>query len=135
GPLVGLVALLAVLLVFLLQRDDPGRVDLLDLLVLLVAADPDLLDERGILDVGRLVGLAAAGLGLGDDAGHGLLGLADLVGAPVLALLELALELGLDPILVLLDLLLGVAQELAERDGMPQHLGLGHRAQADPAAD
>ena len=123
GLRVRLVELLLVGDVLLLAGGDPGRVDLLDLLHLLVAAHADLLDERGELDVGRLVLLLPALLGLGDDAGHGLLGLADLVGPPLLELLELALELDLDPVLVLLDLLLGVGQELPERDGMAQDLG------------
>ena len=57
-----------------------------------------------------------------------LLGLADLVGPLLLELLELPLVLVLDPILVLLDELLGVVQGLLERDGMARDLGLGHLA-------
>ncbi len=101
----------------------------------LVAANLDLLEPHRKILVGVLGLFLVSLLKLGNAAGQRFFSLAHLGLAVFIQLADLSVELILDPILVLLDDLLGLLERLFERNSMPRHARAGHGHESDASPD
>ena len=135
--LIRLVELAAIFLVFFLECRDARGIVFLGLLEPFVAAHANLL-EPGRIDLVGLFGLLLmAALKLGDAARQHLLGVAaPWLRAFFVELLELALELVLDPILVLFDELFGFGRARSSSGtACLDHAGPSHLSEAEISPD